>query len=253
MRPEKERSAGSPDNKPTYYGHRSRIRQRFYLNGFGGMLDYEVMEALLIQLIPRRDVKPLAKKLLAEFGSVSETLAQPLNVLEEFPGLGRTTAVGLKIYAEISTYCLQERCCRQGNLLETPELLYNFVRMKLGLLKHENYMLFMLDTNNRLLEYKHIAEGTVNYAFAYIRNIAEAALTIGASKAVLVHNHPSGCCVPSAEDLKSTYKIYNALKNIEVDLVDHLIVTHDEFFSFTAHGIKINELERIVDEYEHGI
>ena len=229
--------------KSQYSGHRSRVRERFYLNGFGGMLDYEVMEALLINLLPRRDVKPLAKKLLDEFGTVSEVLAQPVRVLEEFPGLGKTSAIGLKIYSEIGTYCLQERCFRESNLLETPEQMYNFVRMKMGLLKHESYMIFFMNCHNRLIDYHYIAEGTVNYVYTYIRNIIELAVDCGAGKAVLVHNHPSGVCVPSNEDLHATCKLYAALKNVDVELIDHLIVTHDECFSFVQHGINISKLE----------
>ena len=234
------KAAISAEKKFPHSGHRDRVRERFIRNGFEGMMDYEVLEALLIYLLPRKDVKPLAKELLERFHTVAETLEQPLEVLMKFPGLGRNSAIGLKMFGDVGQYCLLEKCNSQGDLLNTPELIYDYVRMKMGLKKHESYMVIFLDTNHRLIEHRIIAEGTVNYIFTYIRNIMEMAIAVGACGMILVHNHPSGVCLPTPEDIASTIEIYEAFKSIEVELYDHLIICHDEYFSFVAHGIEFS-------------
>ncbi len=235
----KEQTQNTVKEQPLHAGHRERMRQRFQRSGFDGMLDYEVLETLLMMLLPRKDVKPLAKKLLMEFHTVSEVLEQPIERLEKFPGLGKSSAIGLKMINAASSYCLHERCFRNQHLLQTQEALINFVRMKLGLKRFESYMMIFMDPHHHVIEYKVIAEGTVNHVFTYLRNIVEMAMYNGASEVVLVHNHPSGVCTPSPEDLRGTVAISQALKNIGVILIDHLIVTHDEYFSFAAHGLQL--------------
>ena len=234
----------SAEKQSQHSGHRNRVRERFVRNGFDGMMDYEVLEALLIYLLPRKDVKPLAKALLKKFTTVSETLEQPLEVLMQVSGMGRNSAIGLKMFGNIGQYCLREKCHIQGDLLNRPELIYDYVRMKMGLKRHESYMVIFLDTNHRLIEHRIIAEGTVNYIFTYIRNIMEMAIEVGACGMILVHNHPSGVCLPTPQDIASTIEICKAFKSIEVDLYDHLIISHDEYFSFVAHGIEFSSQKK---------
>ena len=174
-----------------------------------------------------------------EFRTVSEVLEQPIETLEKFPGLGRSSAIGLKMINATSLYCLRERCFRKRTLLDSPEAMHNFIRMKLGLKRFESYMMVFMDPHHQLIEYKVIAEGTVNHVFTYLRNIVEMAMRNGASEVVLVHNHPSGVCTPSPEDIRGTLAISQALQNIGVVLLDHLIVTHDEYFSFVDHKMKL--------------
>ena len=219
-------------------GHRQRVRERFVLNGFGGMYPHEVLEALLILLIPRKDVKMLAKNLLAAFHTVSEVLAQPLEILENFPGLGHNSAIGLKMFGAVGEFCLGEKCFRAGQVMNTPELIINFVRMKMGLMRHECYMLIFLNSEKHFVEYRVIAEGTNDCVFAYVRNIVEVMVMSRECRSViLVHNHPSGICMPSQHDIDATKRIKSALESAGVDMLDHLIVTHDDYFSFASHNM----------------
>ena len=233
-----ERAEQTSDT-PSYVGHRERIRMRFQRNGFAGMMDYEVLEALLTLAIPRRDVKQLSKQLLAKYRTVSEVLSQPIETLAKFPGLGKTSAINLKMFLECTQYCLQEKCLKT-NLLDDSGKLREFVRMKLGVKFHESYMAIFLNSHNYLIDYKIIAEGTIDRVHTYARNILEIALHIGASKVVLVHNHPSGICLPSDDDLTSTYSCYNAMQPSGVILADHLIVSRSECFSFKDHQIDLS-------------
>ena len=229
---QKKRSAAKNDNS----GHRSRVRQRFIMNGFEGMLDYEVLEAMLMLALPRKDVKPLAKRLLAEYKTITGVISQPQSELEKFPGLGTSSAAALRMFFEGMKFCLKEKLC-ESNLLETPEQLYNFMRMKLGVHRHECSMAVFLNSRNYLVGYEMLAEGTVDNVVNYSRNMVELAVHYNASKMMLVHNHPSGVCAPTQEDIDATAASYNTLKSIGITLVDHLIVTPFECFSFLDNGL----------------
>ena len=232
-----DKAANNRNSEPTHAGHRQRVRKRFARNGFDGMVDYEVLEALLMQVLPRKDVKPLAKALLERFVTVSGVLSQPLYILKKFPGLGETSSIGLKMFGEIGAFCLQEKCFQLGSVMDSPSIIHKFARMKMGLRKHESYMMLFLDPYLHLVEYRIIAEGTTNYVYAYQRNIMEMAMEVNASNVILVHNHPSGLCSPSDEDVDATKEIYKILQSVEIQLLDHVIVTHDEHFSFMDNKI----------------
>lgn len=220
-------------------GHRSRVRQRFLMNGFAGMLKYEVLEAMLMMVLPRKDVKPLAKKLLARYGTVVNVISQPQIELEKFPGLGESSAAQLRIFFESMRYCLAEQC-EKRSLLETAEDLHKFVRMKLGVHRHECCMIVLLNSRNYLIDYRIVAEGTVDNVLNYFRNIVELAITLGACKLLLVHNHPSGVCTPSREDIDATKLCCQTLDTMGIELLDHLIVTPSECFSFVENGLVLN-------------
>ena len=198
------------------------------------MLKYEILELLLTLLLPRKDVKPLAKELLSRYNTITGVLSQPVSTLSQIPGLGMTSAVNLKVIFESIPYCLSEQMPHQ-DLLETPDVIANFARMKIGVLRHECYMVILLDGRNQLISWKILSEGEVNMAFHSPRNIIEFALDLHASKIVLVHNHPSGFCAPSEDDIKATADLYAALSPINLELADHLVVTAWEYFSFAAH------------------
>ena len=225
---------------PLYAGHRERIRQRFIHGGFSGMLPYEVMEALLTIVLPRKDVKPLAKQLIERYENISQVLELPLEKLEKLPGISRITAIKLKMLRELVVYLLQEKFVSSGNLLDNPEAAINFIRMKIGAQKHEWCMAIFLDSHHHLISFHIISEGTVNYIFSYRRNIVEMALNEHASGVIIAHNHPSGVCEPSAEDINSTAELWKTLNEIDVKLLDHFIVCRDKAYSFAANGISLS-------------
>jgi len=218
-------------------GHRARLRERFRRAGLTGMLDYEVMELLLTMLIPMRDVKDLAKRLLREFGSVAEVLDAPPEALAAFPGLGEVSATNLKILRSLIPAYLEQKCRDTGDPLIQPEVTANFVRTKIGAMRHESYMLIYLDARQRMTAYEMLAEGTVDRVYFYKRNAAEAALRHQAVAVILVHNHPSGECRPSLDDINATELLYDALDAVGVKFNDHLIVSRNDCFSFSGHGI----------------
>lgn len=218
-------------------GHRARLRERFRRGGFEGMLDYEVMELVLTMLIPMRDVKPLAKRLMNEFGSIADVLDAAPEQLAAVPGLGEVTATNLKILRSLVPVYLERKCRNAGDLLITPELAANFARAKIGAGTHESYLLIYLDSCQRLIDCEMLTEGTVDRVFFYVRNVVEGVLRHRAAGVILVHNHPSGECRPSPEDVDVTRQLYSAFAAIGINFPDHLIVSREDCFSFTASGM----------------
>ncbi len=209
--------------KNTALGHRQRLRERFLRAGLNGLQDYEALELLLTYAIPRQDVKPLAKLLLEEFGSVEKVLdASPAELLE-LPGVGATAATLIVLLKQLCAKYLEQKASAV-DLLDSPAKVVNFLRMKLGGGKKETFMVLFLNAQNHLIAFDSFA-GTVDRATVYSREVAERALLTRASAVIAAHNHPSGVCTPSPEDIKLTLRLKAALDSLGIKLLDHLIVT----------------------------
>lgn len=222
--------------KPHYLGHRERLRERFQRAGSEGLSDYELLELLLTYCIPRKDVKPLAKHLIKRFGSFGGVFDTSLDELKDTPGIGAASATLIKLVKEIfCAYLSQEM--RKKDLLSSPQAAVNFAGVKLAHLSHEAFMVIYLNTKNEVIEYEIIHEGTVDRATIYPRRIIESALTHHASGVLLVHNHPSGHPEASEEDKKITRTIAEAMKIMDIKVVDHIIVGKNGYFSFVERNL----------------
>lgn len=219
--------------RPHYHGHRRRLRERFLKSGLAGFAEHEVIELLLTLAIPRSDVKQPAKALLKRFGSLRGVLDAPLPELRSTDGIGEIAAVALHIIRESAALYLQE--ASEGvEVLRDPERLSDFWRMRIGALKHEVFAVAYLDSGYRLLRngVETLQEGTVDRAAVYPRHVVEAALRRQAAGLVLAHNHPNGNVQPSEHDKVLTRAIVLAAETISLRVVDHLIVSPEETFSF---------------------
>ena len=226
-----------PESVNPHAGHRDRLRQRFKCNGFDGMLDYEVLELVLTMLIPQRDVKPLAKHLLTQYGSLADVLDAPPEQLRQVPGLGEVSVTNLKVIRALHTYYLAQKCRQAGDLLDQPKLAAAFARAKIGVRKYESYMVIYLDAQQRMIDFEELAEGTVDRVYFYARNAVEAALRRHAVNLIMVHNHPTGVCRPSPDDVVATRTLLWALTAVQIKLTDHLIVSRENYFSFAERGL----------------
>ena len=224
--------------QPHYYGHRKRLRERFLKSGLAGFAEHEVVELLLTLAIPRSDVKQPAKMLLQRFGSLRGMLDAPITELRAVTGVGTVAAVALKVIRASATLYLQEASAG-AEVLSDPRRLGDFWRMQIGALKHEVFAVAYLDSAHRLLHngVETLQKGTVDRAAVYPRSIVEAALLRRAAAIVLSHNHPNGDVKPSEHDKVLTRAIVLAAETISLRVVDHLIVSSDETFSFKMAGL----------------
>jgi len=224
--------------KRHYLGHRQRLRDRFQKSGFDGFGDYEVVELLLTLAIPRSDVKQPAKALIARFGNLHGILDAPIEELQTVKGIGVVTPIALKIIKAAATLYLQQNSEGQDSLAD-PMRLADFWRMRIGALQNEVFQVAYLDSGYRLLRdgVETLEEGTIDRAAVYPRRVIESVLKCGAAALVLAHNHPNGHTTPSEQDKVLTRAIVLAAETVGVKIVDHLIVSVSETFSFRKAGL----------------
>jgi DNA repair protein RadC len=227
----------SPE-KPHYFGHRKRLRERFLKNGLGGFADYEVVELLLTLAIPRLDVKEPAKALIARFGNLRGILDAPLEELQSIKGIGEVTPVALRIVREAASLYLQQTA-EQRDSFADPEALALFWRMKIGSLPNEVFQAGYLDSSYRLLRdgVETLEEGTIDRAAVYPRRVIEAALRRGAAAVVFAHNHPNRDTQPTEQDKVLTRALVLAAATVQIKVLDHLIVSAEKVFSFRKEGM----------------
>ncbi len=217
-------------------GHRARLRARFDRGGAAALADYEMLELVLFAAIPRRDVKPIAKALIREFGSYAAVLAAPVSRLRAVEGMGEAAARQLKIVEAAAHLLAQGRVMNRRSLASFAAVA-DYLRAVMGHLDHEETRLLFLDRKNALIADERHGRGTVDHAPIYPREVAKRALELGASALVMAHNHPSGDPTPSQADIETTKRIRAALDAVGVTLHDHLVIGRDGEASFRALGL----------------
>lgn len=217
-------------------GHRERLRARFLRAGVDGLQDYELLELILFRAIPRRDVKPLAKNLLARFGGFAETLAASVERLTEVAGVSESAARELKIVHAAAIRLTQARIMKRPVISSWNELLA-YCRAAMADAEAEQFRILFLDKKNNLIADEIQQEGTVDHAPVYPREVVKRALEIGASAIILVHNHPSGDPTPSRADIDMTNLIVKAAAALNIRVHDHLVIGKAREASFKALGL----------------
>ncbi len=194
-------------------GHRERLRARFIKAGGEAFADHELLELLLFGVIQRRDVKPIAKALLARFGTINSVIGANINDLTSISGVGQSVAIHLKSLHAIILRAGREEIEQKPILNSWPYLL-GYLRTALENEKREQFRVLFLDKKLRLIKDEKMNEGTIDHAPVYPREIARRALELSSSSVILVHNHPSGDPKPSGQDIAMTKKIIDALQAI---------------------------------------
>ena len=227
----KNKNAENPD----YQGHRQRLKSRFATHGLDGLQDYEVLELLLGYAIPRRDVKPLAKRLLRNFGTLKRVLDAPADRLQEIDGVGMHSALLLKLCRELLILYL-EAPDLERQTVTSPEQIADLCRARLEGLPEEQFLVLFLDNRHRLIQSKVIHRGTVDMSVVYPREVLSQALKYRAAAILVAHNHPGGSLTPSVEDVRITAELQKAAAVLGVRLLDHLIVAESRVVSLKESG-----------------
>jgi DNA repair protein RadC len=222
--------------KPHYLGHRERLRKRFRDGGPDALPDYELLELVLFRAMPRRDTKPLAKAILARFGSFAEAMNAPEDLLLEVPGLGAAAVTEIKLVRAAAIRLMQ------GEVFERPVLaswqqVLDYCRAAMGFEAKEQFRILFLDKRNQMIADEVQQRGTVDHTPVYVREVVKRALELSATAIVLVHNHPSGDPTPSRADIEMTKQIIAAAKPLGVVVHDHIIVGKQGHTSFRGLGL----------------
>ncbi len=216
-------------------GHRQRVFQKFMQYGGEVFADYELLELLLMQIIPRKDVKPLAKELLNRFGSLSAIVRAEPEHLKQIKGVGDKTVVFLKTIKTFNLRLSKEKINNQPILSDWNAIL-DYAQLLYAGETVEKLRILFLNQKLQLMHTEIHQTGTVNHVPIYPREILKRALNLNATAIVLLHNHPSGNPNPSKDDIIATQEIEKLLNTIPIRLLDHLIIGQNrQFYSFRSH------------------
>ena len=215
-------------------GHRARKKELFRRNGLDGFADHEVLELLLYYAIPRRDTNEIAHRLLAKFGSLQNVFHAPAEELAKVDGVGESAALYLTLLPEVHKRAM--RSVGKERVLNSVDKCGRYFLELLGGERQEALYEACLDAKGKLLSCKKLAQGSADSAVLSVRQVVENALLCGASGVVLAHNHPSGIALPSESDRAATLWIRDALKPMDIRLLDHIIVADGDFVSMNQSG-----------------
>lgn len=216
-------------------GHRKRLRERFEKSGLEGFHDHEVLELLLAFVIPRRDVKPIARVLLEEFGSLAAVFDAPLPALNKISGIGPQAAVLIATIPELLQRYQSDRWKQRVKLSSTAEAV-GFLQSQLGMERNEVFCVVALNSQNLVIATENIQRGSVNRTAVFPRLVVEAALKHRATALILAHNHPGGDPQPSVADRQLTRKLKRLLNELDIHVHDHLIIAGHGYYSFAESG-----------------
>ncbi|MDE6111332.1 MAG: DNA repair protein RadC [Eubacterium sp.] len=224
-------------------GHRKRMLKAFAERGSSSFEDYQMLEMLLFYVIPRKDVKPIAKNLLSDFGCLENVLAAHPNQLVNTQGVGENTAVYLNLIYDIVKRLRDDRCKSYKFIEKLEDAVDYFKEMFQYENRDERFAVMMLDNSNGIINCCFLSEGSVNSTEISIRKLVELVISFNAASVIVAHNHPNGVAYPSGEDINFTLNLRDMLSNIGVYLADHVILTQDEAFSMHADLKFINYFE----------
>lgn len=217
-------------------GHRARMKELLSKNGIDAFSDHTVLELLLYCSIPRGDVNPLAHELMNRFGTLAGVFEAPEEELLKVDGVGANTVYLIKLVPQIAKRYMVSRVY-ENSIINSTEDAGKFLVPRFHGELNEMVYLLSLDAKGKVLNCSLVGTGDVNSANVSIRKIVSTALKYNATSVILAHNHTSGMALPSGDDVNTTIELHEALRRVDVTLLDHLIIADDDFVSLAANGV----------------
>jgi DNA repair protein RadC len=217
-------------------GHRARLRLRLIQAGPDAVADHELLEMVLFLALPRRDTKPIARALMARFGSFARVIAAPLPELVAVDGMGEAAAAALKT-VQAAALRLSRAEVMEQPVLGNWDALMAYLNAVMARERVEQFRVLFLDTRNRLIADEAQSRGTVNHTPVYPREVVKRALELHATAIILAHNHPSGDPQPSRADMDMTREIAAAASALGIVMHDHVIIGNGRWLSMRREGM----------------
>lgn len=241
LRSQQNRPLSPPDSPfsketPHFHGHRARLRDKFAQAQGKGLADYELLELLLFLAVPRGDMKPLAKKLLQEFGSLPGLLKAEKTLILDIPGVGPSVVHVIQLVQALMGNILQQEVIDKP-VLDSWKSVLDYCGMTMAYDQRETARLLFLDSKGKIIADEIQQTGTVNHVPLYPREVVKRALNVGASGLIIVHNHPSGDPTPSRQDIETTLQIQEAALPLGIKVYDHLIIGKGRHSSLQSLGL----------------
>jgi len=208
-----------------------RPRERLQKVGVDNLSIQELL-ALIIEKGGRgQTVLTLAQNLLAHFGNLQNIKNASLEELKKVKGIGFATACKLQAAFKLGEKA-ESHIINFGDKIEKPETVFNLLRNEIGNKKKESFYILSLTTRNKLISVDKVSTGTLSASLAHPREVFLPAIKNSASSVIIVHNHPSGDPDPSEDDLEITKKLIKSGEILGIDVIDHVIITQDSYYSF---------------------
>lgn len=216
--------------KNIHAGHRERVRENVFKNGFEQLEDHRLLELLLFYSIPREDTNEIAHRLLNEFGSFTEIIKATPRKLCEVQGVGKNSAIQLAAIGE-----LYKRVIEEGAVKRTPyktiEELVALVRSQYFNEKNEKLLFLCFDSAMRLKKIEAFTEGDSVRTSTELKIVISKILENDPSFVIMTHNHPEGSALPSNLDVDSTMTVSTTLRRLGINLVNHIIINRTAYYS----------------------
>jgi DNA repair protein RadC len=225
----------SVNREPQSAGHRARLRKRLLEAGAGSFHDYELVEYLLSLTIPRVDTKPLAKRLLDDFGGIGPLLGASAQTLRR-EGISDAAVAALKI-AEATALRMLEARVDGRPVLSSWDALGDYLHAQMAHRRTEEVRILFLNAKNMLIANEALWQGSVDEASVHVREVIARAIALGATAIIIVHNHPSGDPSPSQQDIRLTRDLVDAGRHMKIAVHDHVIVGAQGRTSMRAMGL----------------
>lgn len=223
-------------DKLSMKNHRRRMKDKFIVSDFAGMAEHEILEFMLYFPVARIDTKGLARKLINTYGSIENVVSADVIDLMKIEGIGEHTAIFLKSLGSLYGYFGRNEL-KPKTVLDTPEKIGKYVSRFFNNSKTEVMIAFFLDKGNRLIKWKIIKEGGIDYVEVDKAEIVREAAVSHAVSVILAHNHPGGHHGPSSTDVDTTINVANALHTVNVRLKDHIVVADGNYTSCMDMGL----------------
>lgn len=226
-----------PILKDNSFSNKALLFENFLKQNDLVLSDYELLSLILSVCAPRLDNIKIAKILLDEFKELSNIINAPLVELTKLPSVSENTATALKVLSVCAKRSTSESLILNNkSVLDDWNLFLDYCRQDMAYKEIEEFKIFLLDEKLHCFAEKTISKGTINKTFVPPREIIKIAINLNAKNIILAHNHPSGDCKPSEEDILLTRDIYETAKNIDINVFDHIIVTKGEILSLRNSG-----------------
>ncbi len=214
-----------------------RPREKFLLKGINSLSDSELLAIILRSGSREETAMELARKIL---NSVNHSWHQlsllSVKDLMRFKGVGEVKAIAVATALEIGRRRAAQEV-PEKSLITSSNDGYQILRKYLSDLRTEEFWAIFLNQSNRVLHFSQLTQGGINQSIVDVRILFKTALDHYATAVIIAHNHPSGNLKPSKEDLDITQRIREAGKMLNIQLLDHLIVTQNSYFSFSDDGL----------------
>jgi len=215
-----------------YWSEDDRPREKLSLKGKSVLSDAELIAILIRMGNKQESALDLSKRILTSVDFNLNALGKlSVTQLKKFKGIGEAKAISIVAALELG----KRRGAEDANNLKkitSSKSVFEMMQPKLGDLPHEEFWVLYLNNSNKVLKQLLLSKGGITGTLVDIRLLLKTALELGAVAIILVHNHPSGTLKPSYADKSITTKIIRASENLDIKVLDHIIITEKEYFSF---------------------